>query len=144
MLIRWFARAMPGPTSVPPPSTSASDPNPVIMDVGPVAAFPSFSRGLSNQDRCIPNRNAFARCQKECAFFPGRSKAIAHDEIGIVDPFGDGQNLQIAGRKIADRIKVDHLAIGKKKRVDRSIGCGGKPDDLAGSIRPERTALITA
>ena len=73
-----------------------------------------------------------------------RGNSIANDETGIVDRFGDGENLKAARADIGDGIEVDHLSVREQKGVHRTILRGRVADDLVRCICAQRPALRSA
>lgn len=136
---------IPNPIVVPPPTTTLFYPNPIIMNVGPISSdFPALPRLFSYEDRCVFRDNAFAWREQKCMLFPSRRVAIANDETRIVNRLGNSEDLDVTAGKIADAIKIDHLAIVKEEGVDRAIIGRGKSNDLTGRVGPKRATLRAA
>lgn len=115
------------------------------MDVRPISSdFPTLPGPSRYDNRRVFRDHAFARRQQEGVLFAGAGVAIANDKSRIVDRFGNGQNLDVAGRKIADAIKIDHLPVGKEESVNGAIISGGKSHNLSSRVGSERATLSAA
>lgn len=113
-------RAMPAVAAAiffPPPANFAlRNPDPLAALVGPSAAF-----------HCDG-------CEHESVFFAVISDAFAGYEARVADGFCDHQNPEVALRKVAKRVEVEHLPIEIEKRVLGVIGRGRLTDDHPGSV----------
>ena len=136
-MMRWATRAVPVPAaSLEPPAASGLDPYPVVVSVGPLT---NRSVGC---DRRFLNGHAFFGCEKKSVLLAIGGNPFASDETCVVNGLGHGQDLEVARRKIADRVEIEHLAICKEERVNGTIRGSGESDDLSGTVARERAALI--
>ena len=131
---------MPAPISTfPPPTTVRVNPNPVLVNVGPLT-----DRSFDRRNLRSTNDRAFLWREQECVFVAVGGNTVAGDETKIINRFADAQNLKVAGGEIADRIEITHLAIAVEKRVHLTIGRGRESDNLARCIAGERAALVSS
>jgi hypothetical protein len=91
-------------TRIPLPSTALLLPNPLTTRVTPSTAI----------DRC--------RRHQEGMLLAVESYAFANNFEAIVDGFGDSEHFEIADGKIAKKVKVVHLPIGKEEGVFGIVG----------------------
>ena len=138
--MRGAAASVPVPAaSFPPPAATGMDPNPVLVHIRPLTDRSDLVcfGGLTND-------NAFLWREKKRMLLAVRGNSFAGDETGIVNGLGHSQNVEVARRKIADRVQVDHLAIAEKERVNGTVWRSGEANDLSGTISRECSALISS
>ena len=114
-------RAMPFVTTTvlfPPPAAAFLDPNPFTTTVGP----------LSPRDG--------QRSEHERVFVSIVRNPVADDDTRIADRSRDTQDFEVALRKIAQGIEIEHLTADIKKGVFGIVARGRGTDDHARGVRP--------
>ena len=91
-------------TRIPLPSTALLLPNPLTTRITPSTAI----------DRC--------RRHQKGMLLAVESYAFADNLEAVIDRLGDSENFEIADGKIAKKVKVVHLPIGKEEGVFGIVG----------------------
>jgi hypothetical protein len=95
----------------PPPAFDFLNPNPLATIVGPLSAL------------------HLEGSKHEGMFVAVVGDAFADDETGIANRGRGREDLEVALRKIAQRVEIEHLVFRVKERVRRVVVGGGGSDD---------------
>jgi hypothetical protein len=67
---------------------------------------------------------------------------LAHDDLGIVDGLGDGEDVEATRSQIAHVVEIKHLAVDGKRRVHGALLDSRESGDHSRRVDSECAALI--
>jgi hypothetical protein len=76
----------------------------------------------------------FDRRHLECVLVAVLGDAVADDDARVADRSGNSKNFELALRKIAERVQIEHFVADVEKRVFGIVARRGRTDDHSGGI----------